>query len=199
MPPTSADAWNQRYVDESTRWDSGLASRELTSVLDEIGLTNGRALELGCGTGTNSVLLAERGFDVTAVDMAPLAIERATTRAADAGVQVRFEVADVTIWDTDVEPFDLLFDRGCYHCVRSVNPYGYLATLRRVTRPGTVALFLAGNADRPEEFGPPTMTIEQIGRELGPMFEFDRIRRMHFEDPGGIDGPLGWSILAHRR
>lgn len=199
MPPSTPAEWNQRYADETTPWDSGLGSRELTAVLDELGLRSGRALELGCGTGTNAVLLARRGFEVTGVDVAPLAIERARARAAGADVRVRFEVADVTEWVGDVEPFDLVFDRGCFHCVRSTGLYGYLATLRRVTRPGTVAVFLAGNADSVEAHGPPPMTVEEIGRELSPMFELDHVRRFHFEDAGGVQGPLGWSILGRRR
>ena len=40
-----------------------------------------RALELGCGTGTNSVWLAQQGFEVTGIDLAPLAVEQAEQRA----------------------------------------------------------------------------------------------------------------------
>src|SRR5437868_12134070 len=46
----------------------------------------GRVIELGCGTGTNSILLAQQGFEVTAVDISPLALEQARGKAASAGV-----------------------------------------------------------------------------------------------------------------
>jgi methyl halide transferase len=54
-----------------------------------------RAVELSYGTGANAIWLAQQGFEVAAVDISPLAIEKARRRAAAAGVQVRFEVADV--------------------------------------------------------------------------------------------------------
>jgi methyl halide transferase len=199
VPPRTDLEWDARYAEGTIPWDSGLASRELRRLLDETAIELGRALELGCGSGTNAVFLAERGFAVTAVDLSPRAIERAKRRAADAGVAIEFHVADATGWNAEVEPFDLVFDRGCYHCVRTLNLYGYLATLRRVTRPGTRAILLTGNADAPDTCGPPTVDLEEIGRELGPLFEVEQVRRFHFEDPGGVEGPLGWSILGRRR
>ena len=65
----------------------------------------GRALELGCGSGTWSVALAVRGWDVTGVDVVPKAIRQARARAAAAGVDARFVTADVTeLTDAAVEP-----------------------------------------------------------------------------------------------
>ena len=73
--------WEQRYRDGETPWNSGLVSKELQRVLRERGIEPCRALELGCGVGTNAVFLAEQGFEVTAVDCAPLALERAGAEA----------------------------------------------------------------------------------------------------------------------
>ena len=87
--------WEERYREGTTPWDSGLPSKELQRILTEQEISDGRALELGCGTGTNAVFLAEQGFDVTAVDCASLALERARTKADDAGVRVRWVEVDV--------------------------------------------------------------------------------------------------------
>ena len=89
MANTDRD-WNTRYVEGDLPWDSGLASRELRRVLDETGIAPCRALELGCGTGTNAIELARRGFDVTAVDCAPRALEIAQRKATAAGVTVNW-------------------------------------------------------------------------------------------------------------
>ena len=70
MATTDRD-WNARYLSGELPWDSGLPSRELQRVLEEQKIAPGRALELGCGTGTNAIELARRGFDVTAVNCAP--------------------------------------------------------------------------------------------------------------------------------
>lgn len=191
--------WEQRYRDADTPWDSGLPSRELQRVLQERQIQPCRALELGCGTGTNAVFLAEQGFHVTGVDCAAPALERARARATAAGVDVEWIEADVQHFGAGLEPFGFVFDRGCYHCCRRVDLAGWLETLRNVTRPGSLYLSLSGNADEQTEHGPPRVTEEDIRTELGGLFEFEFIREFHFEDAGGAQGPLGWSSLMVRR
>lgn len=191
--------WNGRYLEEDTPWDSGLRSRELARVLDEQGIEPCRAVELGCGTGTNAVFLAERGFDVTGIDLAPAALARAREKAEAAGVQVEFIEADVSRFELDLEPFDFLFDRGCYHCVRRVDLDGYCRAVSRLTRPGTIALVLTGNINEQSEEGIPRVHEHEIRDELDELFDIQSIRAFHFEDAGGKQGPLGWSCLMTRR
>lgn len=191
--------WEQRYRDGETPWDSGLVSRELQRVVRESAIKPCRALELGCGTGTNALFLARRGFDVTAVDCAALALDQARARAAAAGVAVNWIEADVQHFGAELEPFPFVFDRGCYHCCRRVDLPGWLATLRNVTRPGSIYLSLTGNANEQTEHGPPRLTEAEIRADLGDLFDFEFIREFHFEDAGGVQGPLGWSCLMLRR
>jgi len=70
-------------------------------------LQPGTALDLGCGSGQNSIWLGARGWRVHGVDIARGAIERAQAAAATAGVEATFEQADVTTWRTS-ERFDLV-------------------------------------------------------------------------------------------
>jgi methyl halide transferase len=197
MANTDRD-WNNRYIAGELPWDSGLPSRELQHVLAEAGILPCRALELGCGTGTNAVELARRGFDVTAVDCAPRAIEIAREKAAAAGVNVNWIVADVQNFGAGLAPFDFVFDRGCYHCCRRVDLAGYIATLRNVTRTGTRMLCLTGHIDESSDSGIPRVSEEELIREFGPLFHFDHCRPFRFQDAGGVDGPLGWSVLMTR-
>lgn len=191
--------WQGKYQVGDTPWDSGLPSRELQRVLAERSIAPCRAIDLGCGTGTNSVFLAARGFDVTGVDCAPFALEAARRKAASAGVRVNWVEADVQHFGRDLEPFALVFDRGCYHCCRRVDLEGYRQTLRNVTRPGARFLILAGNANEASEGGPPRVTERQIRDELGDLLGFTWIREFRFQDAGGADGPLGWSCFGVRR
>jgi len=190
--------WDERYLQGETPWDSGIPSRELQRVLSEHRIASGRALELGCGSGTNAVFLAEQGFDVTAVDCSPTALARARALADQKGITVHWIEADVQNFGADLEPFDFVFDRGCYHCCRRVDLEGYLATLANVTRPGSRYLSLTGNANEQSEEGPPRVAEEKIRTELGRLFHIDQIRPFHFEDAGGVQGPLGWSVLMTR-
>ncbi len=190
--------WNGRYLSGSTPWDSGLPSQELRRVIAERATAPCRVLELGCGAGTNAVYLAEQGFDVTAVDCAPLALERGRELAASRGVAVNWIEANVCAFRSDRAPFDFVFDRGCYHCARRIDLDGFLKTLDAATATGSRYLVLTGNAHEQREPGPPTLHEHEIRNELGQLFEVAQIRAFHFQDAGEVQGPLGWSCLLTR-
>lgn len=199
--------WNQRYAAADAPWDSGVPSLELQRVLNEKQLGPSRALEIGCGTGTNAVYLAQHGFEVTAFDLSPVAIERARTRAAQAGVRVNFFAADL---EDAVDrqafgpPFPFIFDRGVYHSLRPDGLGAYLRTLRRVTAPEGRLLVLTGNANDPAPLdrGPPRVAAHELCYELGGLFELIELREFTF-DGVVVDGrplrPLAWSGLFRRR
>src|SRR5258707_502340 len=164
--------WNERYKTGETPWDTGHPSSELARVLSENAIQPCRAVELGCGTGANAVWLAQQGFEVTAIDGSPFAIERATQRASAARVVVRCLVADVLAPSLDRGgAFDFFSDRGCYHAVRRETVGAYWQTLRLVARAGALGLVLAGNAREPHDPGPPVVTESEIRTELGSVFE----------------------------
>lgn len=191
--------WNVRYVEGDTPWDSKLVSRELKKVLQEQDIQPGRALELGCGTGTNAIYLAQKGFDVTAVDVSERALEMAVMQSQRASTNVSFVLQDVCNMHLAFEPFDFVFDRGCYHCARKIDLPGFLETVKRLTKPGTLWLTLTGNANDPSDEGPPKLTEEEIRDDLCDLFDLKQIREFHFEDAGGAQGPLGWSCLLERK
>lgn len=190
--------WDNRYATANTPWDSGLPSKELRTVLDERQVAPCRVLELGCGSGTNAVYLASRGFEVTAVDCSPRAIERGRERAAAIGVSVNWICHDVANYVVPGSPFDLIFDRGCYHCVRRTDVAGYLATIAAASQVGTRFLVLTGNANEKREPGPPALTEQEIRNDLEALFELRCIRPFYFEDAGEVQGPLGWSCWLER-
>ncbi|MEV0895555.1 bifunctional NAD(P)/FAD-dependent oxidoreductase/class I SAM-dependent methyltransferase [Actinoplanes sp. NPDC049802] len=100
------EAWEQRYRGRDAIW-SGRPNPQL--VAEASGLTPGRALDVGCGEGADTVWLAERGWQVTAVDISTVALERAAGHAAGAGVaeRVTFRHADLRS-DEPGEAYDLV-------------------------------------------------------------------------------------------
>jgi SAM-dependent methyltransferase len=114
--------WEDRYQRGDVPWDTRAPSSELIRVLDEYGIPPGEALDIGCGTGTNTVYLAKRGFDATGLDLSPTAIAAAQKRSAAELVPCRFIAGDVLDDTLSLDgPYAFLFDRGCFHIVRDLN------------------------------------------------------------------------------
>ena len=159
-----------------------------------------RAVDLGCGSGTDAIYLAGKGFDVTAMDIAPTALSQAEEKARKAGVKVRWLLADV-LAPPQLEPFDFIFDRGCYHEVRIYNANGYVETVRRLSCPGTRFLLLAGNPNElPLEYAPPQVAEESIRSDFSSLFDFEWLREARFETTNpSIGGPLAWSVMLRRK
>ena len=196
-PDEQAEPFDRMYAAGTAPWDSGMVSQELVRVI-EAGRFRGRSvLEMGCGTGTNAIELARRGFQVTAIDWAVRAVRRAREKARSAGVTIDFRVGDIV--RTELEgPYDLLFDRGLYHGIRRYDLEGFLARLCRETRTGTRWLCLAGNAREISPIGPPVVSEEELRTELEPDFQILDVREFRF-DLRVEAQPLAWSILLERR
>ncbi|MBY0547318.1 MAG: class I SAM-dependent methyltransferase [Candidatus Obscuribacterales bacterium] len=197
--------WDQRYVDSNTPWDSGTPSEVLSAFLDDENVQPGRALELGCGTGTNAIFLAQRGFEVTAVDLSATAIKMAKEKAEKAGCNVNFVQADVTALPDIGAPFPFVFDRGTYHVVRGINLEGLQSTLSHVVARGGFYLVLAGSANEnaPPDNGPPRVTAHDLCRELeGTAFDLVRLEESNFHGiriEGQEYKPVAWKAILRRR
>jgi len=197
--------WNQRYIDADTPWDSGTPSEELKRFLN-LGLVKpGRVLELGCGTGTNALFLAQAGFDVTAVDLSEVALKQARKKADAAKASINFIQSDITTLPDLGAPFPFVFDRGTFHIVRTINLAGIQKTLTNMIAVDGLYLVLAGNAneDGPTDKGPPRVTSAQMCAELeGDSFDLVSLEEAKF-DGVRIDGveytPLSWTGVFRRR
>ena len=102
-----------RWYFRKPPWDTGVSPPELMAHIDTH--APGRALDLGCGTGTNAIELARHGWQVTGVDFAWKAIAEARRKAKAAGVQIDFRVGDASRLNHVSGPFDLILDIGCFH------------------------------------------------------------------------------------
>jgi 2-polyprenyl-3-methyl-5-hydroxy-6-metoxy-1,4-benzoquinol methylase len=122
-------------------WDTGVSPPELLDYLNTH--PAGRALDLGCGTGTNVITMAERGWQVTGVDFAHRAIQSARHKAYIAGVQADFQTGDVTRLDHINNHFDLILDIGCLHGVLQERRPAYFRGLERMLNPGGTYLLYA--------------------------------------------------------
>lgn len=84
----------------------------LVDVIESRAVAPGRTLEIGCGTGTNAIFLAQYGFDVLGIDISEVAVARARAKAQG---RCRFEAVDFLAAAPAAGPFQFVFDRGCFH------------------------------------------------------------------------------------
>lgn len=101
-----AGSWDARYVGRGQRMWSGHANGAFVTEVD--GLPPGRALDVGCGEGADAIWLAARGWEVVAVDISDVAIDRAATIAEDAGVTVDWRAVDLTVDTPEPGAYDLV-------------------------------------------------------------------------------------------
>ena len=98
---------------EDLPWHEADPPVALVKALDQRA-TPGRALDIGCGAGTYSIYMAERGYRVTAIDFMPQAVAILKNRLEGSELAIEPEQADVGTWTTD-KPFDVILDVGCLH------------------------------------------------------------------------------------
>ncbi|MFF5923628.1 class I SAM-dependent methyltransferase [Streptomyces flavochromogenes] len=103
--PAVRAEWDNRYADRQQLW-SGRPNGAL--VAEVAGLTPGRVLDVGCGEGADAVWLARSGWDVTALEVSGVALERAAGHARDADVAVHWVHAALADAALPPASFDLV-------------------------------------------------------------------------------------------
>jgi cyclopropane fatty-acyl-phospholipid synthase-like methyltransferase len=128
-------------------WDTGISPPELLEFIETH--PAGRAIDIGCGTGTNVITLARASWQVTGIDFAPRAISLAKRKLKHAHVDADVQVNDATRLKGISGPFDLAVDLGCFHTIPKNLRIKYLDQLDRVLVSGGFWLmygFLAANS-----------------------------------------------------
>lgn len=115
-------------------WDTGVSPPELLEFIQEN--PPGRAIDFGCGTGTNAITLARNGWHVTGIDFIGKAIKTARRKASRAGLDINFITGDVTDISAVQHDFDLVLDIGCFHTLSLAKREVYLSNLDRLLKPG---------------------------------------------------------------
>ncbi|OIK28510.1 class I SAM-dependent methyltransferase [Streptomyces malaysiense] len=103
--PALRAEWDERYAERPQLW-SGRPNGAL--VAETAGLTPGRVLDVGCGEGADAVWLARAGWEVTALEVSGVALERAAGHARDAGLTVHWVHAALTEAGLPPASFDLV-------------------------------------------------------------------------------------------
>lgn len=130
-----------RYWRRRTPWDTGITPPEVMDFLSTA--TPGRALDLGCGTGTNAITMARKGWQVTGIDFAPPAIRQARRKAAQKNLRIDFQVGDITRLENVQGPFDYVLDIGCLHSLDQSQHADYVEGVKRLVKSGGIYMLYA--------------------------------------------------------
>ena len=190
-------SWNDSYASGQLPWDTGLPEPLLVNFVTSGAVTPCLALEIGAGTGTNAIWMAERGFDVLGLDISPLAVEQAHTKMAGRALQCRFATSDFLAKQTTGGPFQFVFDRGCFHVFdESEDRLRFAAQVAAVLAPDGLWLSLIGSTEGPSrEVGPPRRSAREVTFAIEPALEIVELRSAEFQ---GIDAKA-WFCLSRQR
>ena len=158
----AAARWDASYRAERPPWEIDRPQPAVERLLDE-GAFHGDVLDVGCGTGENTMLLASRGLHVLGVDWAAAAVEMARAKAAERSLEVEFEVGDALGLDALGRSFDTILDSALFHTFSDEARTEYVPSLGSVTRPGSMLFLLCFSDLEPWGGGPRRVTRPRSG------------------------------------
>jgi SAM-dependent methyltransferase len=178
-------------------WDTGVPEPLLVEFINAGEVGPGRTLEIGAGTGTNAIWLAERGFDVLAVDVSPLAVEKAAVKMKGRNLRCRFETVDFLAAPPLDGPFQFVFDRGCFHVFDEPGERArFAANVAAALAPNGLWLSLIGSTEgEPRDVGPPRRSAREVVLAIEPALEVIELRSAEFR---GHEAEA-WFCLSRRR
>ena len=177
MPHAS---WNDSYASGAPLpWDTGTPDPVLVELIESRAIAPGNTLEIGCGTGTNAIYLAQYGFDVLGVDISEVAVDRARTRAEG---RCRFEAVDFLAAEPAGGPFEFVFDRGCFHVFDDDGDRARFAqkVAAHLVENGLWLSLIGSTEGAPRDEGPPRRSAREVMSAIEPSLEIVQLRSTEF-------------------
>ena len=161
-PMYRGDEFSTGLVMQRAPWDIG-RPQPLVVEFERQGRITGRILDVGCGPGDNAIHLADLGYSVIGLDVAPTAIEQARVRAAARGLDVDFAAGDATTLEGYDNYFDTVLSSGLLHNLNPRQQQAHLAALTRALKPGgRLIQFCFTPAEHGELYSPHPMSEQQL-------------------------------------
>ena len=193
----SENSWNERYAaGEPLPWDTGTPDPQLVEMIESGAVRPGSTLEIGSGTGTNAIFLAQHGFTVLGVDISEVAVSTARSKANGL---CRFEVIDFLAGPPTGGPFEFVFDRGCFHAFDDERDRSrFAANVATALTEGGLWLSLIGSTEGPaREEGPPRRSARDVMNAIEASLEIVELRSAEFTVYE--QGLKSWLCLSRKR
>lgn len=148
---TTPEFWSVRYAAERTPWDLHGVPQALHAFIRRMA-TRGRVLIPGCGSGYEVRAFHHAGYDVSAIDFSPVAIEQAQRVLGPLASKV--QLGDFFSHDLGERPFDLIYERTFLCSMPPARWPDYAARVAQLLVPGgqLVGIFLYGTPADPPPF-----------------------------------------------
>ena len=174
-------------------WDIGRPQNEFL-LLEKRGEIKGSILDIGCGTGENSLYFANLGHQVVGVDLSSRAIEKARAKAKERKIEnVTFEIMDALKLSRLERTFDNELDCGLFHTFTDVQRKKYVKSLQYVLAPGGKYFMLCFSDLEPEGWGGPRrVTQEEIRGSFSAGWKANYINDARLETRFHSDGGRAW-------
>ncbi len=194
------ERFKKRYESGDTPWDIGKPDFNLIQTVTTMALKPCKALDIGCGTGGNSIWLSQKNFQVIGIDISEIAIQKAIEKASKSNVKCTFIVIDFLTNKIEGAPFGFVFDRGCFHSLGSYEERKRFAeNVAAHLEEDGLWLSLVGSADEQRQSpGPPRRTARDIVNSVEPYFEIHSLVSSHFGS-NRPDPPKAWVCLMRKR
>lgn len=194
---TEGTVFDQAYRDERAPWIIGEPQPAVVE-LERGGGLRGTVLDIGCGTGEHTILLARLGYDVLGVDASGPAIERARENAERHGVAARFAVADAMRLDSG--PYDTILDSALFHIFDDTDRPRYVRSLHAACRPGGYVYVLALSDEGPSVG--PEVSEDTVRAAFGDGWDLENLSRTTYRarnrETGVVEDFPAWLARVRR-
>ncbi|OGX11115.1 MAG: hypothetical protein A2351_08000 [Omnitrophica bacterium RIFOXYB12_FULL_50_7] len=175
--------WEALYREQDVEempWFTPELDHDFADALKSLKIRSGYVLDLGTGSGTQAIALAELGFDVVASDISESAVRKAEARSKTKGSNIRF-VKDDILATTLKGPFDIIFDRGIFHVFPPEKRNAYVQSIGGLLRKGGFLILKCFSDKEPPGEGPYRISEAEIRRSFVPAFQVLDIRASFFK------------------
>jgi 2-polyprenyl-3-methyl-5-hydroxy-6-metoxy-1,4-benzoquinol methylase len=176
--------WEEQYRDDNVEtmpWFCPHLDRDVAWAIELLPIAPTKALDLGCGPGTQAIELSRLGFETTGADISPSAVRKADERAKKEGMAVTFicdDILNTQLSDT----YDVIIDRGCFHVLDADQRSNYLHSVLRLLDGNGYLLLKTFHKQETCETGPPNrFDAADIIKIFSDSFELVEYRDSFFE------------------
>jgi ubiquinone/menaquinone biosynthesis C-methylase UbiE len=191
--------WDEAYKG-TPPWDAGHPQPVFVDLIKSGEIKLGRALDIGCGRGENSIMLSMSGCDVTGIDIVEGAISDAKEKAIERHVNVNFVVGNVLQMDRlfRKDEFDVVIDSGLFHTITDEERPVFAQQVDRVLKKDGKYFMLCFSDKEPAGAGPRRISKAEIESTFIPLFSIIYIKDAAFDSLSGPGSRKAYLLSASK-